>query len=233
MRLNKFLASAGLGSRRSCEQLILDGRVTVNGEECTEFATQIGDSDSVKVDGKLVKPQSTMTLLLNKPRGYLCTRSDPHSRRTIYDLIPASFPRLSHVGRLDKESEGLIVLTNDGDLSLRMTHPRYKIEKEYEVKLDRPFDFEMASKLRKGIHIEGGIARADKIARISKFRVRLILRQGIKRQIRMMFYELGYEVLELRRVRIGSIGVSDLRPGDWRQLSGREIELLKHGAKRD
>ncbi len=227
MRLNKFLASAGLGSRRSCEQLILDGRVVVNGEKCIELATQVGNSDSVKVDGKLVKPQSTMTLLLNKPRGYLCTCSDTQNRRTIYDLIPANFPRLSHVGRLDKESEGLIVLTNDGDLSLRMTHPRYKIEKEYEVKLDRAFDFDLAAKMRKGIHIEGGIARAEKVARISKSLVRVILRQGIKRQIRLMFYELGYEVLDLRRVRIGSIVISDLRPGHWRLLSGREIESLK------
>ncbi len=231
MRLNKFLASAGLGSRRSCEQLILDGRVAVNGVPCAALATHVGDSDSVKVDGKLVKPESTMTLLLNKPRGYLCTRSDTHDRRTIYDLIPANFPRLSHVGRLDKESEGLIVLTNDGDLSLRMTHPRYKIEKEYEAKLERPFDFELAAKMRKGLHIEGGVARAEKVTRISKFWVRVILRQGIKRQIRQMFYELGYEVMELRRVRIGSIVISDLRPGDWRRLSGREIESLKGEAR--
>jgi len=128
---------------------------------------------------------------------------------------------------LDKDSEGLIVLTNDGDLSLRMTHPRYKIEKEYEVKLDRPFDFELAAKMRKGIHIEGGLARAEKVTRISKSWVRVILRQGIKRQIRLMFYKLGYEVLELRRVRIGSIFVSDLRAGEWRRLSGAEIESLK------
>jgi 23S rRNA pseudouridine2605 synthase len=229
MRLNKFLSSAGLGSRRGCEVLIREGRVTVNGKVITDLATQVEEGDAVKADGRLVKAEASMTLLLNKPPGYLCTHSDTHDRKTIYDLIPANFPRLAHVGRLDKESEGLILLTNDGDLSLRLTHPRHKIEKEYEVKLDHPFEFDLAPKLRKGISIEGGMARMEKIVRISRLRVRVVLKQGIKRQIRLMFHKIGYEVEELRRVRIGTIVISDLRPGEWRRLNSKEIEMLRRG----
>lgn len=229
MRLNKFLASAGLGSRRGCEVLIRDGRVTVNGKTCTDLATQVHESDAVKADGRLVRPESQMTLLLNKPRGYLCTRADTHDRKTIYDLIPGNFPRLAHVGRLDKESEGLILLTNDGDLAQSLTHPSHRIEKEYEVKLDHPFEFDLAPKLRKGVSIEGGMARMERITRISRLRVRVVLTQGIKRQIRLMFHRIGYEVEELRRIRIGPIAMSDLRPGEWRRLTRSEIEALRRG----
>src|SRR5581483_2426542 len=137
MRLNRFLASAGLGSRRGCEDIIRAGRVVVNGKICTDLATQISPGDFVKVDGRKVRSQESLHILLHKPRGYLCTARDERERRTIFDLLPKNWPRLFHVGRLDKESEGLLILTNDGELSLRLTHPRYKIEKEYVVALDR------------------------------------------------------------------------------------------------
>src|SRR5438105_3522289 len=155
MRLNRFLASAGLGSRRGCEELIRDGRVTVNGKVCTNLATQVSPQDFVKVNGKSARPQKSLYILLNKPPGYICTARDTHERRTIFDLIPASFPRLVHVGRLDKESEGLLLLTNDGELSLLLTHPRFKIDKEYEVTLNRPLQTDDRERLLKGVPIEG------------------------------------------------------------------------------
>lgn len=226
MRLNRFLASAGFGSRRSCEQLILEGQVTLNGKVCTALATKVEPGDSVKVRGRLVKATPPVSVLLNKPRGYVCTASDERGRRTVFELLPDKFPRLFHVGRLDKESEGLLILTNDGDLSLQLTHPRHKVEKEYEVFLDRNFDFELAPKLLKGIRMEGGIAKAEAVHRRGPKRLKVILRQGLKRQIRQMFYELGYEVERLVRVRIGNLSVRDLPPGQWRFLGEKEIAAL-------
>ena len=228
MRLNRFLASAGLGSRRGCETLIREGRVTINGKICEDLSTTVGEEDFVKVDGRRVQGEKTFSIVLNKPAGYLCTASDTHERRTIFELLPKNWPRLFHVGRLDKESEGLLIVTNDGDLSLKLTHPRYKIDKEYEVLLDRAFDMKLAGKLLKGIFIEGGRARAEKVIRLAPAAMRLVLRQGLKRQIRLMFHSLGYEVKRLCRTRIGPLRLEGLRPGEWRPLTGAEIASLKN-----
>jgi 23S rRNA pseudouridine2605 synthase len=130
VRLNRFLALAKISSRRGAEEFIRDGRVTVNGELSTNFATQVSPSDRVKVDGRLVQAEEFIYLLLNKPPDFLTTRSDEQSRKTIYDLLPADLRKLAHVGRLDKESEGLLLLTNDGDFAFRITHPKFKLEKE-------------------------------------------------------------------------------------------------------
>jgi 23S rRNA pseudouridine2605 synthase len=227
MRLNRFLAAAGLGSRRGCEELIRAGRVTINGQVCTDLATNVADEDFVKVNGRRAQPQRQLYVLLHKPRGYLCTASDTHERRTVFDLLPREWPRLFHVGRLDKESEGLLILTNDGDLSLRLTHPRYKVEKEYEVLLDRPFDFAADRvKLLKGMTIEGGWAKAEFLQKLSNTALRVVLRQGLKRQIRLMFDALDYKVKALMRTRIGSLRIENLRRGEWRFLSSREIKSL-------
>jgi len=228
MRLNRFLASAGLGSRRGCEALILEGHVTVNGKVCTDLSTTITDADFVKIGGKRIQAEKTFSALLNKSPGYLCTASDSDGRRTIFDLLSNSWPRVFHVGRLDKESEGLLIVTNDGDLSLKLTHPRYKIDKEYEVVLDRAFDMEQAGKLLKGVHIEGGWARAEKVIRLKPKVIKLVLRQGLKRQIRMMFYSLDYEVKRLCRTRIGPLKLEGMRPGEWRMLTTAEVEVLKN-----
>lgn len=227
MRLNRFLANAGLGSRRSCEQLVLEGKVTINGAVTTNLATQVGEKDSVKVQGRLIRVQQTLTAMLNKPPGYVCSASDEAGRRTIFDLLPANWPRLFHVGRLDKESQGLLIVTNDGDLSLRLTHPRYKIEKQYEVEVDRPLAFEDKERLLKGFHIQGGKARAERVHKLSPTRLKIILKQGIKRQIRLMLYELGYEVKTLARTRIGALEL-DIPPGHWRLLTSREIQELRN-----
>lgn len=225
MRLNRFLAAAGLGSRRGCEELIRTGRVTINGAVCTDLATTVGDDDDVKANGKLIHRQKALHVVLNKPPGYLCTASDERGRRTIFDLLPKNFPRLFNVGRLDKESEGLLILTNDGDLALKLTHPRYKIEKEYEVILDRPFSAEQREKLLKGIFIEGGRARAERVHHLAPNKLKVVLRQGLKRQIRLMFRALGYDVKRLCRTRIGSLRL-DTPAGQWRFLTAPEVGNL-------
>jgi 23S rRNA pseudouridine2605 synthase len=227
VRLNRFLAAAGVASRRHCDRLIADGRVTINGRVCTDFSTQPGEGDHVKVGGKLVRSERKLYLILNKPAGFVSTRADPNARDTIFHLLPPKFPRLFNIGRLDAQTEGLLILTNDGDLAQRLTHPRYKVEKEYEVTLDRPWDPALASKLLTGIMLDGERARMEKVQAIRMTRVRVVLRQGINRQIRRMFYELGFEVKKLVRVRVGHLRLGDLPRGHWRPLSASELKSLQ------
>src|SRR6185436_3278238 len=224
MRLNRFLAAAGVGSRRHCDELIAAGRVTINGRVCTNFSMQPTETDHVKVGGKLVRSQRTVYIMLNKPAGFVSTRTDPNARDTIFDLLPPKLPRLFNVGRLDAQSEGLLILTNDGDLAQRLTHPRSKIEKEYDVTINHPWDPSLGPKLLAGMTLDGQRARMEKVTAIRATRVRVILRQGINRQIRRMFYELGYEVEKLVRVRVGQLRLGDLPRGHWRPLTKSELK---------
>jgi 23S rRNA pseudouridine2605 synthase len=226
LRLNRFLAAAGVGSRRHCDELIAAGRVTINGQSCRDFSVQPTERDHVKVDGKLVHLERPLYILLNKPAGFVCTRRDPHSHDTIFDLLPAKFPRLFHVGRLDAQSEGLLVLTNDGRLAQELSHPRHKIEKEYEVTLDRPWDQALAPKLLRGVFLDGRRAQISRVQPIGSAQVRATLHQGINRQIRRMFYEIGYEVKRLVRTRIGDMRLGDLPRGDWRMMTQAESTRL-------
>jgi 23S rRNA pseudouridine2605 synthase len=231
MRLNRFLAAAGIGSRRQCDELIAAGRVTINGQVCTNFSAQPSERDHVKVDGKLVHLERAMTIALHKPAGFVSTRSDPHTHDTIFDLLPPKFPRLFNIGRLDAQSEGLLLLTNDGDLAQQLTHPRFKIEKEYEVTLDRQWDRALAQKLLRGIFLDGQRAQIARLHSISPTRVRVTLRQGINQQIRRMFYAVGYEVKRLVRLRIGNLRLGDLPLGHWRPLSKSELSALTRTPK--
>lgn len=231
MRLNRFLAAAGFGSRRGCEELIRASRVQVNGQVVTKLATEVSAADFVKVNGKRAVAEEPLYVLLHKPRGYLCTAADERDRSTIFELLPRHWPRVFHVGRLDKESEGLLILTNDGDLALHLTHPRFKIEKEYEVLLDKEFEMADREKMLKGVFIEGGRARADAVHKLLPTVLRVILRQGMKRQIRLMLNALGYEVKALARTRIGSLRLDQMRPGEWRFLTGKEVGALKAPAR--
>ena len=232
MRLNRFLAAAGVASRRKCDELIAAGRVTINGSICTDFSAQPSERDHVKVDGKLVRLERTMTIALNKPPGFVSTRSDPHARDTIFDLLPPKFPRLFNIGRLDTQSEGLLLLTNDGDLAQRLIHPRFKIEKEYEVTLDRPWNSEDAQKLSRSIFLDGRRAQIARFHSIGPTRLRVVLRQGINQQIRRTLYAVGYEVKRLVRIRIGSLRLGDLPRGQWRPLSKSELASLTKDQKK-
>jgi 23S rRNA pseudouridine2605 synthase len=226
MRLNRFLAAAGLGSRRQCDQLIAAERVTINGRTCTDFSAQPTARDQVKVDGKFVHVGLPVAIALHKPAGFVSTKRDPHARDTIFDLLPPKFHRLFYVGRLDAQSEGLILMTNDGELTQLLTHPRHKIDKEYELTLDHPWDAALAPKLRRGIFLDGQRAQIARVHSISPTRLRLVLRQGLNRQIRRMFHALGYNVKRLVRVRIGNLRLGDLAPGHWRVLTKREVDAL-------
>ena len=227
MRLNRFLAAAGVGSRRHCDELIAAGRVTINGRTCTDFSVQPTARDHVKVDRKLVHVDPPLYIVLNKPPGFVSTKSDPHARDTIFDLLPPKFRRLFNVGRLDAQTEGLLLLTNDGDLAQRLTHPRYKIDKEYEVTLDRAWDPSLAPKLLGGIFLDGERARIARIHPSTPTRLRVVLRQGINRQIRRMFYEINYEVKRLVRTRVGNLRLGDLPLGHWRMLTKTELASLQ------
>lgn len=231
MRINRFLASAGLGSRRACEDLVREGRVYINNVVVTDLATQVSPHDVVRVGRRVVKAHTHVYLLLNKPAGYVCTASDELGRKTIFDLVPNKRGRLFHVGRLDKESQGLILLTNDGDFAERLTHPSHQIDKEYEVVLDKPFDPDHIPKLLRGMTLEIGRARMESVVVLAPAKLRVVLRQGLKRQIREMLWKAGYRVKKLVRTRIGPLTDPRLKPGHWRPLESEEIVALKESAQ--
>jgi 23S rRNA pseudouridine2605 synthase len=231
MRLNRFLALAGVASRRGAEDFIRSGRVTVNGKVTSDLATQVSPADQVKVDGRTVRQQGFVYVLLNKPKGYLTTRSDDRKRKTIYDLLPPGLPKLAHVGRLDLDSEGLLLLTNDGELALHLTHPRYKLRKEYLVTLDREFDMADLPKVRQGVYLAEGRARFDELHKIGSDQVRVVLTQGIKRQVRRVLASLGYRVCRLQRIRIGPLMARGLKPGEFRKLRPEELAALRAPAR--
>jgi len=226
VRLNRFLAQCGVASRRKCETFITEGRITVNGEICTKLATRIRPGDRVTADGVELKTQEALTILLFKPAGVLCTANDTHGRQTIFDLLSPKLKaaNLHHVGRLDHESEGLIIMTNSGELSHQITHPRHKIEKEYFVRLNRPYQDELHTpKLIEGIETPEGFARAVSAVQISNRQVSIVLQQGLKRQIRHMFSALEYDVVQLVRTRIGNLYDEDLKPGKFRYMTEADI----------
>jgi 23S rRNA pseudouridine2605 synthase len=224
VRLNRFLSQCGLGSRRGSEQLILEGRVSINGHLVKDLGTKVEPSDQVNVDGKPVRTETGVVIALNKPRGYICSRSDERDRMTIYALLPKPLQTLHHVGRLDKDSEGLLLLTNRGDLSHHLIHPSKGAEKEYEVIVDKAMDQATMAKLVKGMLTEEGYAKAERAWMVTEYRCHVVLKQGLKRQIRLMFYQLGFEVERLTRTRIGWLELKGLQKGGWKQLSSTEVE---------
>jgi 23S rRNA pseudouridine2605 synthase len=226
LRLNRYLAAAGVGSRRHCDELIAAGKVTINGRVVTDFSAQPQPGDHVKVGNRMVRPQQRLDIVLHKPAGFVSTRTDPNARDTIFDLLPPHLPRIFNVGRLDAQSEGLLILTNDGDLAQRLMHPRYKVDKEYEVTLDKPWNPELAAKMLRGIYLGAERAKLERIVPVKPTLLRVILRQGINRQIRRMFYEVGYEVNRLVRVRIGNLRLGTLPRGHWRPLTSAELRAL-------
>jgi 23S rRNA pseudouridine2605 synthase len=196
----------------------------MGGRVVNQLATQVGPKDHVKVDGRLIRLPESATLVLNKPAGYLCSTVPENGKKTVFDLVPENMPRLFYVGRLDLESEGLLIMTNNGDLAQQLTHPKYKLPKVYMVRLDREFNFELAPKLVKGFVIEPGFARMESIHHAGHGELKVVLTQGLKRQIRLMFYKLGYNVESLRRVQIGNLKLGEIKPGKFKFLDEKEIE---------
>jgi 23S rRNA pseudouridine2605 synthase len=231
VRLQKFLAEAGVASRRASEQFIVLGRVTVNGQTVTELGTKIDPArDKIAVDGKSLKPKRKLYVAMNKPPGYICTKRDPESRKIISELLPDEWSNLVPVGRLDCASEGLLFLTNDGDFCLKLTHPRYGVRKKYRVTIDGRVDQEMAERLTKGMKHEGELLKAER-ARIlatgnGSSLMEIELAEGKNRELRRMFEVLGRAVTKLQRIQIGPIKLGELRPGRWRTLTDTEIKSL-------
>ena len=230
MRLNRYLALCGLGSRRACEEIILGGGVRVNGRAVRELATMVQPGDTVVARGRVVRPAESRFLLMHKPSGALSSRASQGGKPTIYDLLPRDAGNLPHVGRLDADSEGLLLLTNDGALAQALTHPSRHVEKEYDVVLDRTFDAKFVPKLLKGIYLEEGRAKAAHVHIEGANKLRLVLTQGLNRQIRRMFAALGYKVKRLTRTRLGPLRLGRLPRSAWRELTAREVEALRRAA---
>jgi 23S rRNA pseudouridine2605 synthase len=228
--LQKALARAGLGSRRACEDLIRDGRVTVNGRVATIGDRVDPSRDRVQVDGGAVPLDPGLRYYaLNKPRGVVTTARDPQRRQDVSSFYPAG-PRVFPVGRLDRETEGLLLLTNDGELANRLTHPRYGAEKEYLAEVEGTASDRAVSRLTRGVELEDGVAKARSARRVAAARgrqaVRLVMAEGRKREVRRMLAAVGLTVQRLVRVRVGPVGLGRLRPGEVRALTPGEVQAL-------
>jgi 23S rRNA pseudouridine2605 synthase len=244
IRLQKILSAAGVASRRTAETLMAQGRVSVNGATVTELGTKADPVvDDVRVDGRRIKPpRRARYILLNKPRGYITTRSDPQQRPTVIDLLAKGgiTEYIYPVGRLDYDSEGLLLLTSDGDLAAHLTHPRHGVEREYEVRLKGVPERRELERIARGVAIEGR-RTAPAVVRLRKTLdatsgvqsiVSIVIHEGRNRQVRKMCNAIGHPVVRLRRVRIGPIADDRLKPGEFRELTEREVRALR-GAPAD
>lgn len=230
MRLQRLISQAGIASRRAAEELILSRRVTVNGRVAA-LGQRALPGDDVRVDGKqLAPPPRNVTIMLNKPPGFVTTARDERGRRTVFALTPP-VKGLHPVGRLDRDSEGLLLLTTDGDLTLRLTHPRYGVEKEYRVWLkEGRAEPSSLQRLVTGVQLEDGFARAASAWPAPGGAV-VVLKEGRKRQVRRLFKAIGATVERLMRTRIGQLELGELRPGEQRELKGEELKLLGYNPR--
>ena len=236
MRLQKYMADCGVASRRASEQLIADGRVTVNGLPAV-LGMSVEDGDEVLVDGKRIRPEQTrVVLMLYKPRGVVSTSSDEAGRKTVQAFVSDLPYRLYNVGRLDLNSEGLLLLTNDGELCNHLTHPRYGVEKTYRVVCDGTLSASELALLTNGVELEDGLTAPAKITNIRKSTTggtafSITIHEGRNRQIRRMLEAVGHRTLRLKREAYGPLKLGDLRPGEWRYLTEEEIAALAHAAR--
>jgi 23S rRNA pseudouridine2605 synthase len=225
VRLNAFIARAGVSSRRKADDLIKAGRVTVNGEP-GQLNTFVGADDDVRLDGKPLTKQRVAYVLLNTPAGVVTTARDPQGRRTVVDMV--SHPaRVVPVGRLDAETTGALLLTNDGDLAHRLAHPRYEVDKVYEIECwSQPTDGDL-QRLREGVELDDGPTSPAEVRRIDGAHIQLVLHEGRNRQVRRMFEAVGHRVKRLHRSRYGPLTLEGLEPGAWRELEASEVERLR------
>ena len=243
VRLNKFISSSGIVSRRKADELIINGRVSVNSKTVIELGVKINpEKDKVKIDGELIDPhgknkQSYVYILLNKPAGYITSTSDEKNRPTVMDIVKLK-KRIYPVGRLDFDSEGLLLLTNDGDLTNKLTHPGYEINKTYLVKTNKPIDEKQLTRLRGGLFIESqkgarkkvktSKARVDVVPGSENKQIKITIHEGRNRQVRRMLETVGLFVRKLKRMEYAGMTIKGLKPGDWRYLTNEEIRLLKN-----
>lgn len=234
-RLQKFISQAGVASRRAAEQLIRDGKVSVNGKVVTELGTKVEPlKDKVSVEGKLIKQETQQVyFILNKPKGYLSTAKDDRGRKTVLDLLPGVKERIYPVGRLDNNTEGLLVLTNDGELMNQLLHPKYEIYKTYVVKVDRSPSEEKLDRLRVGVTLDDGVTAPAKLHVTARDPMRdlttieITIHEGRNRQIRRMFAAIGHDVKALKRIEFAGLTLSGLRRGQYRELTSAEINHLR------
>lgn len=238
VRLQKYLSRAGVASRRKSEELMRQGRVRVNGSVVTAMGTRVDPGrDRVEVNGERVEIPPARWILFHKPRGCLTTRKDPRGRITVYDLLPDDFRALRYVGRLDRQTEGLLLLTNQGDLVHGLTHPSSEVEREYRAWVTGRPSPETVDRLSRGVELEDGPARAERVgvlrAKEGRALVGLVLREGRKREVRRLLRAVGHPVRRLKRVRFGPLGLGDLPRGEWRDLEPDEVESLRRAAGLD
>lgn len=234
IRLNKFLSQTGIASRREADRMISEGRIAVNGRVVQVLGCTIDDEkDEVRVDGTRVKKAETRVyLMLNKPEGYLVSLKDPFGRLTVKDMLPSIKSRIFPVGRLDYDSHGLLLLTNDGELAHRLTHPRFKIKKVYLVKVNEEPNRLKLMRLEKGVFLNGKKTAPAKInpLKVSPKKTLLLVEiyEGRKREIRRMFEAIGHRVIDLQRIKLDGLSLGKLKKGQWRYLTQREIDKLKN-----
>jgi 23S rRNA pseudouridine2605 synthase len=227
VRLAKFLADAGVASRRASEELIRSGRVRVDGEVATDPARSVEGDERVEVDGRAVQgPSDRVVYAVNKPAGVVSTARDPQGRTTVVELVPTAF-RLYPVGRLDADTTGLILLTNDGELAHRLTHPKFEVPKTYRAQVSRPpvREAELAA-LRRGVELEDGVTAPATVKRVGVNVLELTIHEGRNRQVKRMCEAVGHPVRRLQRIRFGSLALGDLKVGAYRQLTDAEIDRL-------
>lgn len=237
IRVQKYLALSGVGSRRRCEELILAGRVAVDGQTVRELGTRVDpQSQGVTLDGQAVRPERTVYYLVYKPRGYLSTTYDPSGRPIVLDLLPQVPQRVYTVGRLDEESEGLMLLTNDGELANRLAHPRYGVEKTYIAQVAGQPSQALLERLVKGVWLAEGKVRARRVRRLKtrgqSTLLEIVLAEGRNREVRRMLARFGHKVLHLRRTAIDRVTVAGLAPGKFRRLTPEELDRLRRVASR-
>jgi 23S rRNA pseudouridine2605 synthase len=236
IRIQKYLSQAGVTSRRSAEEMILRGRVRVNGEVVRTLGTRVRPGrDRVEVDGVPVESARTRWILFHKPPGILTTRTDPGGRSTVYDLLPKEARGLRYVGRLDRDTEGLLLLTNEGDALHRLTHPSGEVEREYEASVKGVPNAGVLRRMEEGVELEDGFARAHKVRLLRKTRegavLSLVLLEGRKREVRRLLEAVQCPVLRLKRVRFGPVRLGALAAGAWRELNVDEIRALNAAAR--
>lgn len=230
-RLNKYIANSGICSRREADELIKMGLVRVNGEAITELGYKVHPGDEVRYEERVLKPEKNVYILMNKPKGYITTTKDPQERNTVMDLIGKQVKeRLYPIGRLDRNTTGLLLFTNDGDLAKKLSHPSYNVKKIYKVDIDKPLTKTDFTKIQEGIRLEEGIAKVDEIAILSadKKSIGIEIHVGWNRIIRRIFEALEYEVVRLDRVVFAGLDKKELPRGKWRHLKPEEIIRLKH-----